>query len=275
MVTTIVHAEAQPGPDQTFSPAFCAVMPESLRPSVIALGIFVGLVELSEWSPWLAEADGMLDVAERERVRRQRFSSDRDALTLTYALHRLMLAQFLGCDPGNVLIERDGLGCPRLAGGEVSTSLSHAGRRAAAFAITATGAIGVDVEPTSRAAVMPELADWICHPSERMGRDAVDGDDGDDGGEALLGLWVRKEAYLKAAGIGMRREMRSFPAPDRGLLPLPKGGLCQVNALNAGRSWHAAVAGAPGMPITCSWLRPAVSADCLASGPPHGFVRHG
>ncbi|WP_460823365.1 4'-phosphopantetheinyl transferase family protein [Lysobacter olei] len=272
MVTTIAHAGMQPGPDQAFSLALCAVMPESFRSSVSALGIFVGLVELSEWSPWLAEADGMLDVAERERVGRQRFSSDRDALTLTYALHRLMLAQFLGCDPGSVLIERDGLGCPRLSGGEVSTSLSHAGRRAAAFAITATGAIGVDVEPTSRAAVMPELADWICHPSERMGRDAVDGV---DGGEALLGLWVRKEAYLKAAGIGMRREMRSFPAPDRGLLPLPKGGLCQVNALNAGRSWHAAVAGAPGMPITCSWLRPLVSYEWRASGPPHRPARHG
>ena len=41
-------------------------------------------------------------------------------------------------------------------------------------------------------------------------------------GRALLDLWVRKEALLKAAGIGLECEMETFPAPTG--VPLPLNG---------------------------------------------------
>ena len=186
-------------------------------------------------------------------MQRRHAASDRDQLALGYALHRLLLGHVLGLEPANVPIGRDEAGCPRLAGALLSTSLSHADR-ALALAITATGPVGVDIEPLSRASVMPEIAGRVCHPAEaaeiaKLSEPALC--------EALLALWVRKEAFLKAAGIGLQREMPTFAAPDSAVLALPGGEMTQVRMLDAGAHWVAAVAGAPDVVIESAWLRPA------------------
>jgi 4'-phosphopantetheinyl transferase len=79
---------------------------------------------------------------------------------------------------------------------------------------------------------------------------------------ALLALWVRKEAFLKAAGIGLEREMQTFPAPDNALLTLPRPGgkQARLQMLDVGPYWVAAVAGSPDTPVECAWLRP-ISAE--------------
>jgi 4'-phosphopantetheinyl transferase len=110
----------------------------------------------------------------------------------------------------------------------------------------------VDIESSNRASVMPELAERVCHPHEmaelRLLAEPARS-------EALLALWVRKEAYLKAAGIGLQREMGTFAAPRDALLELPGGELTRVRMLEAGPHWVAAVAGAPEVPIASRWLR--------------------
>lgn len=134
----------------------------------------------------------------------------------------------------------------------MSTSLSHADRRAVAIAVTTTGPVGVDLEPASRSAVMPQVADWISHPRD----DGLDRPGTAAHNAALLELWVRKEAFLKAAGIGLSRDMHTFPAPENALMDLPEGGSSRVRMIDAGPNWVAAVAGAPGAEVTLAWLSP-------------------
>lgn len=216
-------------------------------------GIFVGLFALQDWMSWLPDAHALLSPTERRRVGSRRAEADRDALAMAYALHRLLLGRALSCGASLVPLVRDDAGCPRLPGCLMFTSLSHADRRAVAIAVTTTGPVGVDLEPASRSAVMPDLGEWISHPGDAKGVDCP--------GTAtynadLLALWVRKEAYLKAAGTGLSRDMHTFPAPDKALLKLPEGGRSRVQMIDAGPNWVAAAAGAPEAEVTSAWLRP-------------------
>jgi 4'-phosphopantetheinyl transferase len=217
--------------------------------------IVVVLVEPRDWHPWVPEALASLRPAERARVLRRRDGAGRDALALAYALHRMLLGAALGLDPAAVPLERDRNGCPRLLGGLAQTSLSHADG-AIAFAVTRAGPVGIDLERASRAATMPEIADRICHPAdvaalaERTGADRC---------SALLELWVRKEALLKAAGIGLAIEMDGF-ALAAGAVVAALPGLAipatRVRMLEVGHGYVAAVAGPPEVTVDSRWLRP-------------------
>ena len=142
---------------------FDGAMPEADWAGVASSGVLVGLIDLEHWQPWLPDARNLVDSEERGRIERRRFATDRDQLTLCYALHRLLLGKVMGCDAGDVPIGRDALGCPRLSSGPLPTSLSHA-RGWVALAVTGAGPVGVDIESVARATVMPEIAGRVCHP---------------------------------------------------------------------------------------------------------------
>ena len=234
---------------------FASALPEGGQPMMSPRKISVALLQLGDWQPWLAEASALLSVDEDARVRRRRFSSDRDTLVLAYALHRLLLGSAMGRDPADVPLHRDGLGCPRLPGDIAYTSLSHS-QGFVALAVTASGPVGVDIEPRERAVAMAAIAGCVCHDSE-----AAELADLDEAARsaAMLALWVRKEALLKAAGIGLAVPMESFAAPEHHALQVPAlfAEAVQVRMLDAGDDCVAAVAGASAVVVECGWLRPA------------------
>ena len=212
-------------------------------------GVWVALFELGDWRPWLDEAGRILDPSEQHRCLSRRNPTDRERLVLCYALRRLLLGRVMGCDARAVPLERDPAGCPRIAGANLFTSLSHAGD-AAAVAITATGPVGIDIEPASRAPVMADIAGRVCHA------DDVIPEHGTARELALLDLWVRKEAYLKACATGLEREMDTFAAPRDAMLPLPGGASTQVRMLDAGEACVAAGAAPPPAIFHVVWMHP-------------------
>ncbi|QNP40679.1 4'-phosphopantetheinyl transferase family protein [Lysobacter solisilvae (ex Woo and Kim 2022)] len=235
--------------------AFDSALPAPDWLSVPAAGVHVALFDLHDWWPWLADAYTMLDAAEVRRVQSRRVVSDRHQLALGYSLHRLLLGKALECDAVDVPIRRDAKGGPYLAGNAVATSLSHADH-CVAVAVAASGRVGVDVELAARAPVVPEIAERVCHPADHAGMADLPGL---ARSEAMLALWVRKEAFLKAAGIGLQREMQTFAAPDHALLALPSGGMTRVRMLDTDPLWVAAVASAPELPVESAVLRPLTS----------------
>ena len=214
--------------------------------------------DLAAWRPWLHEALSLLDDAEQARVHRKHRPGDRDELALAYALHRLVLGSVLGEDPAAVVLGRDAAGRPCLPGDALHTSLSHADGFVA-VAISGQGVVGIDVELATRAADMPAIADHVWHPDEAKALAALPQP---EQATALLRLWVRKEALLKAAGIGLSREMHSFVAPAGQPLPLPlaDGGDGVVRAvvrmLDVGPAWLAALASVDGNGPQVAWLQP-------------------
>ena len=236
--------------------AFDRALPVGDWPQLAHAGVLVGLIETRAWQPWFADAHALIDDRERERAGRQRRAQDREILTLAYAMHRLLLAQVLNVPPGAVALRRDDLGCPRLADGALHTSLSHA-QGWVAVAIAAGGPVGIDLEPAARAPELPDIAARICHPSEAA---ALAGLDTQERAARLLALWVRKEAFLKAEGIGLAREMADFQAADGDRLASVSvpGGHVHVRMVEAGPECVVAVAGPSDAAIHRAWLHPPV-----------------
>lgn len=232
--------------------AFLNAMPSPAWPLAARSGTLVAFMATDAWLGWMPEALALLAGDERERVQRKRRLRDREITGLAYAFHRLLLSAVLECAPDEVPLGRDKLGCPRLHGETILTSLSHA-EGLVALAVS-NGPVGVDIEPAGRAADMPGIAMRVCHPGEL---DALAGLPEPSRARALLSLWVRKEAFLKAAGIGMAVEMDTFRAPADTLLPLPGGvsGAAVLSVFDEGGRSMAAVAGPPGA-ITSAWLSP-------------------
>jgi 4'-phosphopantetheinyl transferase len=235
--------------------AFEHALPSARWPLSARHGTLAVFIAAADWARWDAEAFELLDAGERDRVQRKRRPEDRALTTLAYVCHRLLLSAVLECAPREVGLGRDGRGCPIVAGDRLMTSLSHA-EGLVAIAVSSGGPVGIDIEPAIRAGDMGEIAGRVCHPRELAALSALPDSQRE---RALLSLWVRKEALLKAAGIGMEVEMDRFEAPANRVLGLPGGvraGTVAIRLFDGGERYVAAVAAAPGE-IGSAWLAPA------------------
>lgn len=173
--------------------------------------------DIDAWRPWRSAAAAFVDDAQLARAATLRQRDEQERRLLTYALHRLVVAHWLQRPPWPLEIGRDVRGCPRLPGGVASTSLSHAGAFSA-FAVCPSAPVGIDLEVRPSRVDLVALAHRIAHPGDLAEIDAG-GIDGRQ--QRLLALWVRKEACLKAAGVGLTHPMEAFAAGLDGHVVLP------------------------------------------------------
>lgn len=234
--------------------AFERALPGNDWPRLAHAGVLVALFDLRQWMPWLDDADGVLDTGQRQRAARQRLDSAKEELALAYALHRMVLGRALAMPAATVPLERDALGAPRIRGDAWFTSLSHAGG-CAGVAVTGTGPVGIDLEPIARAGELPAIAHMVVSDAEAS---LLAGLPLSDRALSLLATWTRKEAFLKAEGVGLAREMSEFDAADGAILPSAraKDGALRVQMLDAGAPWTAAIAAPPGAVAHPVWIVP-------------------
>jgi phosphopantetheinyl transferase len=107
----------------------------------------------------------------------------------------------LGIAPGDVLIGKDTQGAPRITSAREPIFVSLASRGELVAMGISDRPVGVDVEVI--ATNPPEPAWHILHARER---DWLSRQSGENRPESFLALWCAKEAYLKAIGLGLRRE---------------------------------------------------------------------
>lgn len=212
------------------------------------------LLPLDAWRPHLEELQPVVDAAQRRRIATLRDPGLRRDRVLAHALHRIVLAQALGLPTALVPLYRSDAGQPRLGLPGWHTSLSHAAD-AVAVAI-ADCPIGVDLEARDAPALSP-IADLVCAPSELAALPA----DACARQARLLATWVCKEAALKAAGVGLAREMASFTLragqpvvlADAGGHPLR----LHLHSHGDGSPWIAALACASTLAPQWHWRTPA------------------
>jgi len=154
----------------------------------------------------LAPLDGLSSV-EHQRARSMAF--DRDArryLASRHALRRA-LSVVTGALPQDIRIDADVVGKPCCPDLDVQFNISHSGRWGLIGIGTSGLAIGVDVEIVRSIPEVHALASSHFSPTERQLwsnvpeklRDAT-----------FFALWVRKEACLKALGVGLAAEPSSI-----------------------------------------------------------------
>jgi 4'-phosphopantetheinyl transferase len=115
-------------------------------------------------------------------------------------LLRRAVGMRIGAAPGDVLIARDAHGAPRVTSAREPIFVSLASRGELVAIAVSDCPVGVDVEPVQAA---PAPAWNILHPRER---EWLKSRKAEEQPEKFVALWCAKEAYLKAIGLGLRRE---------------------------------------------------------------------
>jgi 4'-phosphopantetheinyl transferase len=151
-------------------------------------------------------AEAVLSSDERSRSDRARPPARREAFILAHAALRHILGSYVGHPAATLMIERSAHGKPALRGHKLAFSLSRSGHTAVC-AVAREARVGIDVErlrPVSEVSALVER--WfapaeaasfalVSHPQKAV---------------TFLGLWTRKEAFVKATGEGLLRPLESF-----------------------------------------------------------------
>ena len=146
-------------------------------------------------------AHSLLAPVERERAERFRFPEDRRRWIAARAALRVLLGRYLGADPRAIHLEVTPDGNTIVEALHFNLSHSH---DLALIAIAVHTPVGVDVELLRPIPDAPLLARRLLPPEEA---DMVEMQP-----EQFLRIWTRREAWLKAEGIGLRGIKRSRPA---------------------------------------------------------------
>jgi 4'-phosphopantetheinyl transferase len=221
-----------------------------------------------------ATTTALLSADERARAERFRFERHRRMYANTHAALRLVLARYLQTSPTSVWIVADRNGRPVLAEFErLHFNLSHSGGLAL-VAVSCAAPVGVDVEEIRDVPDFADIASRFFAPGE------VDNVLRLPPADKLGGFfvtWTRKEAYVKALGLGLSFPLDAFSTgrPDGPAHVKPAGGTVDADwtlaDLSCGSDYRAALAiGRRQAPVECraaawSWLLDGVHSPVLTS----------
>lgn len=194
--------------------------------------------------------EGRLDVADRvtaaarallsadERARADRFIYDRHRrrYTVAQAHLRRVLGQLTGTRPEHIVFQFGKHGKPFLPDGP-SFNQSHSEERIM-IGVAAEGRLGIDIEEIREVRYMMAISDKNFGDDEAARMHAAPEHERQ---ELFFRLWTRKEAFLKAVGVGLTHPLRSFSVDPS---PGAEGGLLRVEGLGEDPAdWH--VGGVP------------------------------
>ncbi len=158
---------------------------------------------------WNQRADcrKILNSAEQKRAAQFIKPADAERFILCRGLLRRTLAGYLEKPPAGLCFDHNENGKPFLDGSKLNFNVSHS-RDRLLIAVTAGRAVGVDIEFRRDEIQMDSIADRWFAPEERA---FFQGSEKPQ--ETFFELWSKKEAYVKALGEGIFRELNSFAVP--------------------------------------------------------------
>jgi 4'-phosphopantetheinyl transferase len=207
------------------------------------------LPELSEgsihiWGVHVPDMLGRLDafqapLSAREKEKAARFHRDADCHSSIVARGalRLLLSGYTGLPAAAIEFQYSENGKPHVAGAALEFNISHSSDWVV-LALGRNRRIGVDVEKIKWTLDVEPIAARFFAPEETA---LIAGSA--DKHTTFFQIWARKEAYVKACGSGLFRELNSFTVPiDGGTLPeAGQKGDWHFHRLEAGSKYAAAV----------------------------------
>ena len=209
----------------------------SLMPS--NLSISTGMVHVWAWDYACSALDlnryiPLLSPDECFRMQSFRFEKDRVRYGVSHAVLRILLGRYLGVQPSFISFDQNEFGKPSLAqalmASELTFNLSHT-NGIDLLAVAVGLAIGVDIEEVRP--VEYGTVERYFSPQEQSSLATLTGADWLEG---FYNCWTRKEAILKAEGLGLNVRLDAF---DVSLSPNTKAAVLGVRS-NAGftSNWH-------------------------------------
>jgi 4'-phosphopantetheinyl transferase len=184
--------------------------PFGSRPALgpAAVHVWRGALDRSEAE--MARLERMLAPEELERAYRFRFEQGRRHYIAARGVLRCLLGMYLARPPESLRFTYNAHGKPALLAEARSEPLcfnvshSHA---LALFGVTLDREIGVDVEHIDEARACGPVAERFFSPREQTALAALPADRWP---AAFFACWSRKEAYIKARGLGLSIPLDSF-----------------------------------------------------------------
>ena len=144
---------------------------------------------------------------ESERAARFHFQADRERFILAHGCLRGILARYLHCEPRQVIFSVGEFGKPDLVPPqELDFNLSHSGN-VALIAVARHRRVGIDVERIRPDMEVESIAGRFFSPAEISELMTLPLDQRPVG---FFNGWTRKEAYIKAHGLGLSLPLDSF-----------------------------------------------------------------
>jgi 4'-phosphopantetheinyl transferase len=177
----------------------------------LAAGIVqVWVFRVSACLPALPHLQHLLSREERQRHSRFAVAADRHRFVLGRGTLRLLIGWCTGTRPEEVEFSQTPEGKPFLVGERSSDGLefnvSHSSD-IVACALTRGSSVGVDVELMRAVPKMEQIVDQFFAAEEsRVFREAAAA----DRIRCFFRAWTRKEAFVKALGVGLSRDLKSF-----------------------------------------------------------------
>lgn len=156
----------------------------------------------------LSPLAGLLDAGERARAERFRFDRHRNRYIVAHAALRRVLGDHLGLPPQDLRFAASATGKPHLIGApgrRLHFNLAHSGSLAL-IALTGLGEVGVDVEWTQGRVVDTGVEEYFSAGERALLAGLPD----DQRRQGFFTCWVRKEAAIKAWGLGLAQDLAAF-----------------------------------------------------------------
>jgi len=167
--------------------------------------VHVWHADLSGVEEGTIEPADILDNSERARASRLRVTQDRGQFIAAHRIARTLIGRYLGCTANMVRFGAAANGKPCLLKSSEQPDIRFNASRTldhAVFGFALAREIGIDVECVEREAQPPALYRQALSARESTMLRAIGGERAQ--WEGFLALWVRKEAFLKARGDGLR-----------------------------------------------------------------------
>ncbi len=181
----------------SYPPDVLDLQPHQVDVWRVALDLPIDSVKLMEAS---------LSADESERAARFHFTADKDRFIAAHVCLRDILARYLHCEPGQLNFSVNDYGKPALHDHKLEFNLSHSGDFAL-VGITQERKVGVDVERIRQGISSQVIARQYFSKSEVAELQALPLEQRKI---AFFTCWTRKEAYIKAQGLGLSLPLESF-----------------------------------------------------------------
>lgn len=149
----------------------------------------------------------LLNAEERARAERFRYEADRERYIIGHGLTRILLGRYLDRPPGSIDLLRGEFGKPYIQDCPIHFNMSDT--KDAVLVAVAQQPIGADIETLDRRTDHERVAEHFF-----TAREVKSIAEAADGKLRFLELWTRKEAVLKASGVGIMDDLHSLEVGD-------------------------------------------------------------
>ncbi len=201
----------------------------------------------------------ILNHDEQKRAARFHFEKDKKRFVITRATLKNLIGFFEGIDPKKIYFDYNQYGKPAYSAGFFQFNVAHSGTLGL-IGISAVGAIGVDVEEFRPQTEIETIAKRFFSPVEFAEFCTLIGNDRLQG---FFNAWTRKEAFIKAVGMGLSMPLHAF---DVNLTPGCPAKLKQVRYKNMiSAEWQL-----QNLPVRQNYA----ASFCVGTAQPFEFICH-